>query len=81
VKKEFDTGRANPPIPPLHPRSAGTAIWVKGLHNRIRSQHAALQQSQAVKSFAADTCTEALNEYNQVSNALEEYTKKVCFFE
>ena len=77
MKREFDQGRTNPPVHPTHPRSAGTAIWVRGLLNRMKIQMNTLQQSIFIRDFALDACNEANNEYNQVLSSLEEYIKKV----
>jgi dynein heavy chain len=77
VQKEYlrFRGADSPPLPPSFPRMAGTALWTRGLVNRINRQME-LIQSVAIM-FKKSSFDEAKVEHQKLVSTLEDYMKKV----
>ena len=66
--------RRYPPVPPTHPRLSGTALWARGLLQRIVRQMKLLDEVAII--LKPQQLDEARAEFGKVSASLEEAMKK-----
>ena len=74
TKNYFEANRANPPLPPNHPRFAGSALWARGLMSKLEADWTHLAEAHYLTRNRDTEQTEL--QYNSLMQVLEEHIRK-----